>query len=75
VIFWDATAGAAGWRDFATIAPGWSISGFHDLDGDARADVLLQHSSGDAIYWTGSTWGSLGNVLSGATFHGAGELG
>jgi hypothetical protein len=75
VVFWDATAGGAGWRDFATIAPGWSITGFHDLDGDARTDVLLQQPGGDAIYWTGTAWGSLGNVLANTTFLGAGELG
>jgi Ca2+-binding RTX toxin-like protein len=75
VVFWDATAGGAGWRDFATIAPGWNIAGFHDLDGDARTDVLLQQPGGDAIYWTGAAWGSLGNVLANTTFLGAGELG
>jgi hypothetical protein len=73
-IFWDPTQGGNGWRDFATIAPGWSFKGFHDLDGDARTDVMLQNVGGEAIYWTGSNWGSLGSVLSGVQLVGTGEF-
>ena len=73
-IFWDASQGGAGWRDFATLGAGWSMLGFHDLNGDARDDVLLQNSSGGSIYWTGSNWIDLGNVLSGNMLVGTGEF-
>lgn len=73
-IFWDPTQGSAGWRDFATIGPGWNVIGFDDVNGDFRADVLLQNGAGDSIYWTGSGWGSLGNVLAGVQLMGSGEF-
>ncbi|WP_310475798.1 calcium-binding protein [Sandarakinorhabdus sp.] len=74
-IFWDPTQGGNGWRDFITLGSGWSFKGFHDLDGDARTDVLLQNVGGEAIYWTGSGFGSLGSVLAGVQLVGAGEFG
>ncbi len=71
-LFWDATRGGLGWENFANITPGWTISGFHDLTGDGRDDVVIRSDNGLAIYWTGSDWGSLGNVLAGAEIVGSG---
>ena len=71
-IFWDATQGGNGWKDFATIGPAWDFAGFNDLNGDGRDDVVLQNDNGLAIYWTGSNWVDLGSTLIGTEMVGTG---
>lgn len=71
-IFWDATQGGQGFRDFATIGPAWRFAGFDDLNGDGRDDVVLRDTGGLAIYWTGNNWVDLGSTLIGAELVGTG---
>jgi hypothetical protein len=48
----------------------WTIVASGDFNGDSRADVLWQHSSGALVEWQGSSTGALlnaGSVMAGAT--------
>jgi hypothetical protein len=74
-IFWNPTQGGAGWRDFVTLGNGWSFEALADFNGYARDDVAFRNVNGDAIYWTGSSWGSLGNVLGAVQLVGVADLG
>ena len=72
-LFWDATRGGNGWQDFVSVAPGWSVEGIFDLNGDGRDDVLIRNdNSGAAIYWKGDGWGDLGGVLANLVLIGTG---
>ena len=52
------------------VDPSWTVKASGDFNGDGRADILWQHTSGVYAEWLGSATGKLNNaggVMSGAT--------
>ena len=57
---------------FCTIPTRSARLGLHDLSCGGRDNVLLRNDNGAGIYWTGTDWGVLGNVLAGNELVGTG---
>ena len=73
-LVWDVGRGTSGFRDFAMLTQDWTVRAFEDLTGDGLDDLLVQHSGGNAVYWNGTGWVSLGGTLAGVELVGVGVL-
>jgi len=74
LLFWDATPGGAGFRDFITLSSSFSVAGSGDFNGDGRDDVLFRSDAGQHLYWNGTGFTDLGDVIaSGVSLVGVGD--